>query len=384
MLTDKKIVITGVVRQDSIAHAIAEHAQLLGADILLTAFPRDLELARETAARLPRAAEVLPVDLTDPDDVATLTHHCRRTWGKVDAAVHAVAFAPRDALAGDLLDTPVDSVARAFHTSTFSYATLGGFLRDLAPAQGGSLVGLDFDAASAWPIYNWMGVCKAALESLNRYLARDLGLRNIRTNLVAAGPIHTRAASGIPEFERLLSSWESTAPLRWDPEDTAQVAEAVCFLLSDMSRSVTGEILHVDGGHHAMAAPLRPASEPVPGNADLTDREKLAIGLGAMSRHGITTRLGLHGNPAQLGADLRADIIREFPGSLGSYVFATEEITAAFDPTGRLVRPLQLHVSDAAIGTATAGVLRDAGLFVSGHDAGMVVVSPAAVEVRAS
>ena len=145
----------------------------------------------------------------------------------------------------------------AFQTSVFSYASLARALCELAPEEGASLVGLDFDAAGAWPVYNWMGVCKAALESVNRYLARDLGARSIRANLVAAGPLHTRAAGGIPGFDSLLSAWERGAPISWDAGDPTPTADAVCFLLSDLARAVTGEILHVDGGYHAMAAALR-------------------------------------------------------------------------------------------------------------------------------
>lgn len=148
----------------------------------------------------------------------------------------------------------------AFQTSAFSYASLGGVLADLAPESGGALVGLDFDAAGAWPVYNWMGVCKAALESVNRYVARDLGPRRIRANLVAAGPIHTRAAGGIAGFDQLLTAWETRAPMPWDPRDPGPVADTVCFLLSDLARAITGELLHVDAGYHAMAAALRPAA----------------------------------------------------------------------------------------------------------------------------
>ena len=168
-----------------------------------------------------------------------------------------MAFAPRPALAGEFLDADADSVQRAFATSTYSYAALARVLARLAPEGGGSLVGLDFDAAGAWPVYNWMGVCKSALESASRYVARDLGARRIRSNLVAAGPLHTRAADGIPEFERLTGAWEARSPMGWDPTDNEPVADATCFLLSDMARMITGEILHVDGGYHAMAADLR-------------------------------------------------------------------------------------------------------------------------------
>ena len=256
MLDRKRLIITGIVNTESIAYAVAERAQRAGAELILTALPRDRDLAEQAAASLPEPATVLSVDLTSPTDLEKLETDLRSLWGSVDGALHAVAYAPRDALAGDFLDATASGVELAFRTSTYSYAALGRVLRALAPPGGGSLVGLDFDAGGAWPVYNWMGVCKAALESVNRYLARDLGAARVRSNLVAAGPLHTRAAGGIPNFDRLLDAWEAQAPLRWDPADAGPTADAVLFLLSDLSRAVTGEILHVDGGYHAMAAPL--------------------------------------------------------------------------------------------------------------------------------
>ncbi len=264
MLSDKRLIITGIATTDSIAFAVAERAQLLGAEVLLTTFPRDRALTEAAAAALPRAAEVVDMDVTQTEDVDRLTEHVRATWGGLDGALHAIAFAPRDALAGDFLTAGADGISLAFQTSAYSYASLARVLYELAPPEGGAIVGLDFDAAGAWPVYNWMGVCKAALESVNRYLARDLGPRDIRANLVAAGPLHTRAAGGIPAFERLIEAWETRSPMRWDARDPAPVADATCFLLSDMARAITGEILHVDGGYHAMAGALR---APVPAHA---------------------------------------------------------------------------------------------------------------------
>ncbi len=259
MLHGKRILITGVVNTGSIAWVVAERAQQLGGEVLLTAFERDRERTLEARDELPEPVDVLELDVTEPEHFERLTEELRERWGRLDAALHAVAFAPRAALAGDFLAADLDSVQRAFATSTFSYASLARVLASLAPESGGSLVGLDFDAAGAWPIYNWMGVCKAALEAASRYVARDLGPRGIRSNLVAAGPLATRAAGGIPEFERLIEAWEEMAPIPWDPEDAGPVADAVCFLLSDFARSVTGEILHVDGGFHAVSARLRRA-----------------------------------------------------------------------------------------------------------------------------
>jgi meromycolic acid enoyl-[acyl-carrier-protein] reductase len=257
LLHGKRLVVTGVARTDSIAFAVARRALEEGAEIVLTAPPRDMAGAEEAAAALPSAVgAVLAVDATDPDDMGRLTDELRSSWGQVDGALHAIAFSPRDALHG-IAGASAASVELAMRTSVYTYSTLAEVLSALAPPQGASLVGLDFDAAGAWPVYNWMGVCKAALESLNRYLARDLGPSRIRANLVAAGPLHTRAATAIPGFDELLAAWERQAPLPWDAHDPAPTADTVCFLLSDLARAVTGEIIRVDGGYHAMAAPLQ-------------------------------------------------------------------------------------------------------------------------------
>ncbi len=257
ILTDRCVLVTGVVNTDSIAFSVAATAQRFGAEVVLTGFERDLDRTTAAAAELPTTVDVLELDVTDAGHFVRLGDEVHRRWGRLDGALHAVAFAPRPALGGDFLDADRISVERAFATSTFSYAGLAGLLSRLAPAGGASLVGLDFDAAGAWPVYNWMGVCKAALESTSRYVARDLGRRGVRSNLVAAGPLHTRAANGIPEFDRLTEAWDARAPICWDPTDNQPVADAVCFLLSDLARAITGEILHVDGGYHAMAANLR-------------------------------------------------------------------------------------------------------------------------------
>lgn len=252
LLTGKRLLITGVATTDSIAHASATAALEQGATIVTTAMPRDLDGARDAAATLPGDVEVLSLDATSPGNLEAVGRWVERELGGLDGALHAIAFAPKAAL-GSFLGVASDATEVAFRTSVHTYVTLGALVADLAPTTGGSIVGLDFDAARAWPTYNWMGVCKSALESANRYLARDLGPRGLRANLVAAGPLETRAASAIPGFDRLLRSWEEEAPMRWNPHDAAPVADAVCFLLSDLARSITGEILHVDGGHHAVA-----------------------------------------------------------------------------------------------------------------------------------
>lgn len=256
MLTGARLLVTGVATTDSLAFATARRAQELGAEVLLTALPRVRELALEAAASLPVPVDVLDVDLTEPEDVAALETEVRRRWGTVDGVLHAVAFAPKEALAS-FLDASSAPVEVAFRTSVHTYAVLGRLLRELAPESGGSLVGLHFDSARAWPVYEWMGVCKAALVAANQYAARDLGATGSRANLVAAGPLNTRAASGIPRFEELLRSWREQAPLPWDPDDAAPVADVVCFLLSSASRSITGSVVHADSGHASIAAPLR-------------------------------------------------------------------------------------------------------------------------------
>lgn len=254
ILEGKRVLVTGVARTDSIAFAVADRAQRFGAEVALAVFPRELESATEAARQLTRSPVcIVPCDITDEDDLSALGSVVKAEFGQIDAALHAVAFAPSSALGG-IVDVPSAAVEVAFRTSTHSYAALAGLLADHSPASGASLVGLDFENSQAWPVYNWMGPCKAALRSLNQYLARDLGPRHVRTNLVAAGPLLTRAASGIPDFDQLLHTWAARSPLAWDPHDPRPIADAVCFLFSDLARAVTGEVLHADGGVHAVAA----------------------------------------------------------------------------------------------------------------------------------
>jgi enoyl-[acyl-carrier protein] reductase I len=257
MLEGKRILITGVMTRDSIAFATAERAQRAGAEIVLTGFGRARRMTERSAARLPTPPDVLELDVNSPADLAGVHDELAKRWGRVDGVVHAIAFAPPDALGGNFLSTPPDSAETAFRTSAYSLKALAGALAPLMPA-GASVVGLDFDASVAWPVYDWMGVAKAALESVSRYLARDLGASRVRVNLVSAGPIDTPAAGGIPGFDRLAALWGAQAPLGWDTTDPTPVADAVCFLLSDLARGISGEILHVDGGFHAMGAPLDP------------------------------------------------------------------------------------------------------------------------------
>jgi enoyl ACP reductase len=256
ILEGKRLVITGVITKDSIAFHVASRALDEGASVVLTSFGRARRMTERAAARLPSEVDVLELDVNNPSDLEGLTSSLQERWGGVDGALHAIAFAPEDALGGRFMTTPPESAAAAFQTSAFSFKALAAALDPLMGA-GGSLVGLDFDASVAWPIYDWMGVAKAALESVSRYLARDLGPRGVRVNLVSAGPLGTVAARGIPGFEGLASLWREQAPLGWNVEDPGPVADAICFLLSDYARAISGEIVHVDGGFHAVGAPTQ-------------------------------------------------------------------------------------------------------------------------------
>ncbi len=261
MLDGRRILVTGVLNRHSIAFATAGRAQELGAEVILTGFGRTRRRTERSAAQLPRTAEVLELDVNNPQDLERVRAELDSRWGALDGLLHAVAYAPPDALGGGFLDTPAHSAAVAFQTSAFSLKALtAGLLPLLRAAPGGAgVVGLDFDAGLAWPSYDWMGVAKAALEAVARYLARELGAHEIRVNLVSAGPIETLAAGGIPGFSELAAQWSDTAPLAWDAEDPGPVADAACFLLSPLARRITAEILHVDGGYHAMGCPS-PAS----------------------------------------------------------------------------------------------------------------------------
>lgn len=257
MLESKRILVTGIVNTESIAFAVAAQAQALGAEVVVTTFDRVRELTEAAIAELPSTPQVFTLDAARDEDYSRLSGELAEL-GPLHGAVHAVAFAPSDALGGPFLEASTASIELALRTSTVSYARLAKLLADRAPDTGASLVGLDFDAdGRAWPVYNWMGVAKVALQAVNRYVARDLGAVGIRSNLVAAGPLHTRAAGGIPDFEALTEAFDSTTPLPWDAKDPMPVAETVCFLLSSAARAITGEIIHVDGGYHAMASAIR-------------------------------------------------------------------------------------------------------------------------------
>ena len=258
ILEGKRLLITGVITKDSIAYHAAEQAQKEGAEIVLSSFGRVRRMTERAAQRLPQPADVLELDVNKTEDLDALTESVRERWGGIDGALHAIAFAPQDALGGKFMTAPAESASAAFQTSAYSFKALAAALQPLM-SSGSALVGMDFDATVAWPIYDWMGVAKAALESVARYLARDLGPEGVRVNLVSAGPLGTVAAQGIPGFEQLAELWRRQAPLGWDVSDPVPVARTICWLLSDYSQGISGEIVHVDGGFHAVGAPAQPA-----------------------------------------------------------------------------------------------------------------------------
>jgi meromycolic acid enoyl-[acyl-carrier-protein] reductase len=259
LLDDKKILVTGVLTDDSIAWHVARIAQEEGAEIVVTGFGRGLRLTERSVQRLPTTCDVLELDINDPDHVEALGADIGDRWGRIDGALHAIAFAPGDALGGNFLNTPAESAQTAFTTSAFSYKTLAvALLPHLKAAGGGGLVTLDFDNTQAWPAYDWMGVAKSALQSVTRYLARDLGQHNIRVNAVSAGPLSTVAAKSIPGFDQFDEVWSERSPLSWDASNPDPVARMVCVLMSDWAPMTSGEIIHVDGGFHAIAAGSEP------------------------------------------------------------------------------------------------------------------------------
>ena len=253
ILQGKRILVTGVLTDASIAFHIARLAQEEGATVVLSSYGRVHRLTERIAGRLPQPAPVIQLDVTNEEDLAALPDRVREHVDRLDGVVHSIGFAPETALGGNFLNTAWEDVAVALQVSAFSLKSLTMAARPLFKGCG-SVVGLDFDAQVAWPKYDWMGVAKAALESTSRYLARDLGPENIRVNLVAAGPIRTMAAKSIPGFDEFEKVWNERSPLSWDTTDPVPAAQAVIALLSDWFPKTTAEIIHVDGGLHAMGA----------------------------------------------------------------------------------------------------------------------------------
>ncbi len=251
LLEGKRVLVTGVLVESSIAYTVARLAQEQGATVVLTSFGRQMKLTLATAKRMPSPLPVVELDVTDPEHLAGLADAVRQHVGSLDAVMHSIAFAPQTALGGNFLNTPWEDVATAVHVSAYSLKALAMATLPLME-RGGSITGLTFDASRAWPFYDWMGVAKAAFESTGRYLARDLGPRNVRVNIVAAGPLHTTAARSIPGFSHFQQDWSHRAPLGWDLADTEPTARACIALMSDWFPATTGEIVHVDGGFHAV------------------------------------------------------------------------------------------------------------------------------------
>jgi meromycolic acid enoyl-[acyl-carrier-protein] reductase len=253
LLDGKHVVVTGVMTDASIAFAVARLAQAEGAEIVLTGAGRALSLTQRTARKLAGQVDVLELDVTVPEHLAAVRDELASRWGRVDGVLHSIGFAPAACLGDDLMAATWEDVSVALHVSTYSLKALADAFVPLMTA-GGSFVGLDFDNSRAFPAYNWMGVAKSALQSLSRYLAKELGPRGIRSNLVAAGPLRTMAAKSIPGFAKFEEIWDERAPLGWDITDPEPVARACVSLLSDWFPATTGEVVHVDGGFHAVGA----------------------------------------------------------------------------------------------------------------------------------
>jgi enoyl ACP reductase len=249
LLDGKRLLITGVITDSSIAFHAARVAQDEGATVVLTGYGR-MSLVERIAKRLPKPAPVIELDATDDAHLEALADRVREHVDGLDGVLHSIAYAPPSCLGGDFLAAPWSDVATAVQVSAFSLKSLAVACLPLM-GSGGSIVGMDFDARVAWPAYDWMGVSKAALESTTRYLARELGSRGIRVNLIAAGPLRTMAAKSIPGFALMENSWNDRAPLGWDVNDATPVAKSVCALMSDWLPATTGSMILVDGGVHA-------------------------------------------------------------------------------------------------------------------------------------
>ncbi|HEY7625588.1 MAG TPA: enoyl-ACP reductase FabI, partial [Ilumatobacteraceae bacterium] len=253
LLDGKNIVITGVLTDASLAFGVAQLAQQEGAQVVLTGAGRSRSLTERVARKLPQPVDVLELDVTVPEHLETVRAALDEKWGRVDGVLHSIGFAPESCLGDDFMAPTWPDVSIALQISAYSLKALADAFVPLM-TNGGAFVALDFDNSVAWPAYNWMGVSKSALESVSRYLAVALGDKKIRTNLVAAGPVKTMAARSIPGFKKFEDVWDDRAPLGWDVTDSSAVAKACVALLSDWFPATTGEIVHVDGGYHAVGA----------------------------------------------------------------------------------------------------------------------------------
>lgn len=260
LLEGKTILITGIITDASIAFHAAAMAQEQGAKVIITGFDR-LRLIDRIAQRLPKEVPpAIELDATNEEHLSALADRIREVAPEgIDGVLHSIAFAPRTLMGPDakpFLEGPGPDAARAFEISAWSYASLA---RAVLPVmnEGGSIVGMDFDPRTSMPYYNWMGVAKAALESVNRYVAREVGAaKKIRSNLVAAGPIKTLAAKAIAgtatgdatKMNQLNEYWSGSAPIGWDVDNPTVVAKSIVALLSDWLPGTTGSIVYVDGG----------------------------------------------------------------------------------------------------------------------------------------
>ena len=256
LLTDHRILITGVLTDDSLAFGIARRALEEGATIAVSGAGRGTSLTRRTARKLGDIGEIIELDVTDPGQIAAAAEEVGRRFGRLDGLVHAIGYAPPTCLGSGMFAAPFEDVAVAMQISTYSLAALVGAFHPLlqkSEALGGaSVIALDFDGSRAYPMYDWMGVMKAGLESLGRYLAREVGPDKIRVNMLAAGPIRTVAAKSIPGFSLFEDTWAERAPLGWDVYDSSAVADTAIALLSPLLRGTTASVIHVDGGAHSM------------------------------------------------------------------------------------------------------------------------------------
>lgn len=257
LLEGKKLLITGVLTDDSMAFACAKVAQEAGAEVLLTSVGRAVRLTERVARKLDPVPDVVDMDVNDDMQIAGVRAEVEKRWGRLDGALHSIGFMPQSGLGGKFLETPWEDVATGFRTSAFSLKALTvGLQAPLKAAGRSSVVTLTFDGRYAWPIYDWMGVAKAGLEATTRYLARDLGKHGVRVNAVSAGPIRTMAGKNIPGFDEISGGWLRRSPLEWSTTDATPVGQMVAFLLSDWSSMTTGEMIHVDGGYHAMGTDI--------------------------------------------------------------------------------------------------------------------------------
>ncbi len=263
ILEGKRILITGVATTSSIAWNLAHQAQTEGAQIILTSFGRMRRLTERAAAQLPTPPEIIDLDVTQSSQITNVAQLVKHRWGGLDGVLHAVAYADPLAMSGNFLSTPPASALQSLEVSAISLKELVSALAPLLARDdsgSSSVVALSFDTSAAWPSYDWMGVSKAALEAITRYLARDLGPRRIRVNTVSCAPIRTLAAGQIPAFDQISSAYKERAPIGWDDCDASPVAAAIVFLLSDLARAITGQLLRVDGGANTVGCPTDPSA----------------------------------------------------------------------------------------------------------------------------